>query len=101
MAFWSGVRALLARRCPRCGEGKVYCGLVSMNATCPVCGLRFEREPGYFVGSMYVSYFFAMIVLGTLTFAGYLLWPEVDLGWIVLGAIVLFIPLVPITTQYA
>jgi hypothetical protein len=27
-----------------------------MNAACDVCGLRFEREPGYFLGAMYVSY---------------------------------------------
>jgi uncharacterized protein (DUF983 family) len=23
---------------------------------CPVCGLRYEREPGYFVGAVYVNY---------------------------------------------
>lgn len=23
---------------------------------CPVCGLKFEREQGYFLGAMYVSY---------------------------------------------
>ena len=28
-----------------------------MNQNCPVCGLRFEREEGYFVGAMYASYF--------------------------------------------
>lgn len=27
-----------------------------MNATCPVCNLRFERGPGYFTGAMYGSY---------------------------------------------
>jgi len=27
-----------------------------MNSTCPVCGLRFLREAGYFLGAMYVSY---------------------------------------------
>jgi len=27
-----------------------------MNEDCPVCGLHFEREPGYFTGAMYVSY---------------------------------------------
>ncbi len=27
-----------------------------MNDHCPVCGHKFEREPGYFFGSMYVSY---------------------------------------------
>jgi hypothetical protein len=27
-----------------------------MHAACPSCGLRFEREPGYFLGAMYYSY---------------------------------------------
>ena len=28
-----------------------------MNDVCPVCGLVFLRETGYFLGAMYVSYF--------------------------------------------
>ncbi len=31
-----------------------------MFETCPVCGLRFRREPGYFVGAMYLSYFMSI-----------------------------------------
>lgn len=27
-----------------------------MHATCPECGLKFEREPGYFLGSIYINY---------------------------------------------
>ena len=27
-----------------------------MHETCAACGLRFEREPGYFVGAIYVNY---------------------------------------------
>lgn len=27
-----------------------------MNDTCPNCGHKFEKETGYFFGSMYVSY---------------------------------------------
>ena len=34
-----------------------------MNEICPSCHTRFEREPGYFVGAMYISYALAMIVL--------------------------------------
>lgn len=29
---------------------------MEMNETCPVCELRFEIEPGFFWGAMYVSY---------------------------------------------
>jgi hypothetical protein len=27
-----------------------------MDDPCPACGLRYEREPGYFVGAIYVNY---------------------------------------------
>ena len=27
-----------------------------MNEHCPVCALRFEVEPGFFIGAMYISY---------------------------------------------
>ncbi len=30
-----------------------------MNRDCPVCGLTFEKENGYFLGAMVVSYFLA------------------------------------------
>jgi hypothetical protein len=34
----------------------VYRKVFKPNAACPECGLVFEREPGYFLGSFYVSY---------------------------------------------
>ena len=52
----SRLHAILSRRCPRCLQGAVYSKIFKPNATCPQCGLVFEREPGYFLGSFYVSY---------------------------------------------
>ena len=52
----------LARgRCPRCRKGAIFQSnllgkLGFMNETCSVCGLRFLREAGYFLGAMYISY---------------------------------------------
>jgi uncharacterized protein (DUF983 family) len=51
---------LLRQRCPRCGQGRVFGGLIRMNRSCPVCHLAFEREPGYFLGAMYFSYAMAV-----------------------------------------
>ncbi len=56
----SRVYAVLRQRCPRCLEGAVFRGVLAMNDACPSCGLVFEREPGYFVGAMYVSYAMAI-----------------------------------------
>ncbi|MBI2555767.1 MAG: hypothetical protein HYV92_15375 [Candidatus Rokubacteria bacterium] len=43
-------------RCPRCGHAPIFRGWFVLLARCPLCGLAFEREPGYFVGAMYVNY---------------------------------------------
>lgn len=40
-----------------------------MHARCTVCDLVFEREPGYFVGAIYVNY----AVTAVLTISGFLI----------------------------
>jgi uncharacterized protein (DUF983 family) len=50
------LRRAVALRCPRCGEGALFASWFRMHDVCPVCDLRFEREPGYFVGAIYVNY---------------------------------------------
>lgn len=45
----------LRLRCPRCGRGPVLSGGFSTNDDCPVCGLRFQREEGYWTGAIYVN----------------------------------------------
>ena len=51
---------LLARavrlKCPQCGESKLFHHWVLMYPKCEHCGLTYEREPGYFLGSIYVNY---------------------------------------------
>ena len=42
--------------CPRCGEAPMFTGLFRMHENCPACHLKFEREPGYFLGSIYLNY---------------------------------------------
>jgi uncharacterized protein (DUF983 family) len=55
------VAAILRLRCPRCLRGRVFAGVLRMNEACPECALRFEREPGYFLGAMYFSYGFSLL----------------------------------------
>ncbi len=40
-----------------------------MNTACPVCGLVFERESGYFAGAMVVSYAIAVPILAAMVIA--------------------------------
>src|SRR5215470_11345385 len=46
----------LGLRCPRCGRSPLYAGWFRMHERCAACGLRYEREQGYFVGAIYVNY---------------------------------------------
>ena len=68
-----------------------------MHDRCPVCGLHFNREPGYFLGAMYISYGLA---LGVIVAIGAILWVVSDwnLVKITIWAVVLFLPLAPMLT---
>ena len=61
--------AVITLRCPRCLKGRVWRQLLSMNATCPVCGFVFDRESGYFAGAMVVSYALAVPILAGIVIA--------------------------------
>jgi len=73
----SELSAALHAKCPRCRKGDLFAnsmyGLKSqkMNKHCSHCGLRYEREPGYFYVAMFVSYALTtaqMIAIGVLTY---------------------------------
>lgn len=56
MGFWTLFGRALRLRCPLCGTGKLFRGRFMMHKACPHCGLVFEREPGFFLGSIYINY---------------------------------------------
>ncbi len=62
-SLWSILANTLRLRCPRCGRGKLFDGWFSMPKKCEVCGQQFEREPGYFLGSIYFNYGVTAIIV--------------------------------------
>jgi uncharacterized protein (DUF983 family) len=48
----------LANRCPNCGGRTLFREgtLFTINAECPRCGLRIERDEGFFLGSITLNY---------------------------------------------
>jgi uncharacterized protein (DUF983 family) len=42
--------------CAACGEGRLFRKWIQMHTHCRHCGFRFQREPGYWLGSIYVNY---------------------------------------------
>ena len=60
----SGVRVVLrglARRCPRCGERRIFERRFTLKTRCPTCDLRFEKEEGGFLGAMALNYTVAVL----------------------------------------
>jgi uncharacterized protein (DUF983 family) len=51
LLLWRGLRL----RCPRCGVGKLYRGVLTMHERCPHCNWVFEREEGYWTGAVAVN----------------------------------------------
>ena len=41
---------------PRCGEQKLFKNWITMHPDCQTCHLHYEREPGFFLGSIYMNY---------------------------------------------
>ena len=71
-----------------------------MNERCPVCDLKFEREEGYFLGAMYISYGLALVLIVALAA---LLW--VLFHWSikksVIWGLIFFLPMAPLITLFS
>jgi Protein of unknown function (DUF983) len=68
-----------------------------MHDRCPECGLHFNREPGYFLGAMYISYGLGVALI---CIFGAVLWALTrwDVVKITIWAAVLFVPFAPLLT---
>lgn len=98
----SRLTAILRQRCPDCCRGRVFSGSFRMNEFCPRCGVKFEREPGYFFGAMYISYALSVPIIAGLTVLLWLTFPSSwELEWVVCLAGGLFLPLVPMIFRYS
>jgi uncharacterized protein (DUF983 family) len=101
----STLGSILQQRCPRCRTGRIFRysifrGFPRMYERCSVCELKFEREPGYFLGAMYVSYGLALLTIALIAVS---LWAVT--GWwitkVTVWAVVLFLPFAPMITLFA
>jgi uncharacterized protein (DUF983 family) len=98
---WRQFGALIRLRCPRCHKGRLFRGWFAMNDPCPVCGLIIQREEGYFLGAMYVSYLLGGVLLGAGYYLGTLLLPRGHDHIIMAGLFLLYLPLTPFLFRYS
>ena len=54
--FWTLLRRSIRLRCPVCGQGQLFQNWFRMSPDCTHCGAKFEREGGFFLGSIYLNY---------------------------------------------
>jgi len=101
----SAARGIFGQLCPRCRTGRIFRssifrGFPKMHECCPVCGLKFEREEGYFLGAMYISYGLALIAI---TVVAVLLWAFTrwSIEKTVVRSVLLFVPLAPTLTLFS
>ena len=93
------LKSILQEKCPNCGQSHVFekktgiFELPKMKERCDSCNYYFDREPGYFIGAMYISYGLA-VLQGLITFllVHFLLpsVPTLGVVFIILGVIFLF-----------
>ena len=85
------ILSILKLKCPQCGKGDLfsnkniykYKGFFDMPDNCPKCQQDFQIEPGFYYGSMYVSYgltiaitvaiFVAITVLNIFSIVGFII----------------------------
>jgi uncharacterized protein (DUF983 family) len=59
--------AILLQRCPVCLEGKAFRSLLGSNKDCPVCGIHFERESGFYLSAMFIAYTLGFVAIAPLS----------------------------------
>jgi len=86
--------------CPNCYKSRAFYGLVRMHAKCPNCGYVYEREPGYFLGAMVVSYLLGAFSVVPTLLLGIFVW-ELQMPAIILIATLQLSILAPLLFRYS
>jgi uncharacterized protein (DUF983 family) len=60
----SAAHAALTCRCPRCGEGRIFSGLLTVRAACPACGLDLSAEDAGDGPAVFLIFFLGAIAVG-------------------------------------
>lgn len=82
------LRAALRCRCPRCGEGQLFSGLLTVRQFCPVCGLDLSAEDAGDGPAVFVILLLGLVVVGRAA------WVEIRFAPPIWLHIVLWTPLI-------
>jgi len=100
--------AILHAKCPRCREGDMFkfkwwqiMKLTKFYQHCPHCNLRFDREPGFFQGAMFVSYAMNVALVTTVWVVLYFIFHNPSFEVYIYTILLLNIVLLPILFRYS
>ena len=100
--------AIINAKCPQCRKGDMFkhkwwqlSKFVKFYQLCPTCNLRFDREPGFFHGAMYISYAMIVAMVTTAWFILFFIFEDPELEVYIGVIIVLNIVLLPIFFRYS
>ena len=95
--------SILHNKCPRCSKGDFFVShpyhfkhFGKKHHNCSNCDLKFEREPGFFFGSMFVSYAISVALFVAWWITKSILFPEMQAREMVLIMMVIQIGFAPI-----
>jgi len=103
----SKLYSIIRNKCPKCHEGAFFEDnnplhlkkVLKMHPTCPNCNFKYEIEPSFFYGAMYVSYGLT-VGMSIITFI-VLHFFRIDLMTIFISIFVLLVLFTPFTLRLA
>lgn len=73
---------------------------MTLNKTCPHCGVRLEPEPGFYQGAMYVGYAFTIVLILIVSAVLYMLGNPSE--WVYIGTIIgMSVLVAPLNFRYS
>lgn len=88
-------KALFTGKCPACREGSIFKHPISevmhfaeMHQQCPICGAGFEPEPGFYFGSMFITYAFNVVLVTLAGVTMYYFWSLPEWLFLLLVAVI-------------
>ena len=94
--------AMFDGTCPQCRNGNMFkyssikiSKFDEMHTHCPNCNLRFEVEPGFWYGAMFMSYGFTILLLIVMGFSLFYLFNDPSVMYYIVPITIISILVVP------
>ena len=104
----SAGKAILHAKCPQCRKGDMFkykwwqlSKFVKFYQNCTECNLRFDREPGFFHGAMYISYAMSVAMVTNAWFILYFVFDDPVFEVYIAVIVILNLVLLPIFFRYS